>query len=326
MIANLLSTGGVTNGRGGTLEFPSAASVTYAFDGGIIIGKDGSGTTQPFSIILRGDGAQSRSVPLLQQQDSTVDFFTIKNNPGGPVGDDQIAGIIFQDLIISYAFAEGQTGGGRGILVQGGGNVRVQRVTFDEVPDAALHFENSLHCSVIDCDVRTQKVATGTGLRLGDAGAPTSAIETYVAGTTFAAYGSPTSGAGVQIYGAEHLRMANVRLESWINAIVIAIGAANGNVEHLYFGNVSSLSSQAAVILSVSGGTPSNPTYIVEVWFAECEFEPGGGSTSYSGGGIVIGPTDTNDVIDQIRFVDCYSCLWFGPSSFRFAGEFPRLA
>ena len=197
-----------------------------------------------------------------------------QNNPGGPVGDDQIAGIIFQDLIISTPLPKAKPEEG-GDFVQGGGNVRVQRVTFDEVPDAALHFEDSLHCSVIDCDVRTQKVATGTGLRLGDAGAPTSAIETYVAGTTFAAYGSPTSGAGVQIYGAEHLRMANVRLESWINAIVIAIGAANGNVEHLYFGNVSSLSSQAAVILLVSGGTPSNPTYIVEVWFAECEFRTG---------------------------------------------------
>jgi len=315
MVAKLLSTGGPTNGRGGTLEFPSAAATTFAFDGGITIGKDDSGDIQPFSIILRGDGEQSRQYPLVQQQDSTADFFTVHNNPGtpDPYGDDQIGGIIFQDMVISFAYTEGQTGGGRGIVVQSGSNVRIQRVVLDEVPDAAIDFPDTLHCSVIDCDIRTQKVSTGTGIRLGDPTANTSAIETYVAGTTFETYSSPTSGAAVQIYGAEHLRMVNTRLEGWINAIVIEIGAGNGNAEHLYFGNVSGLSSGAAVTLAVSGGTSAHPTYIVEVWFAECEFEPAGGSTNYTGGGIVVGATDTYDVIDQIRFIDSYSCLWYGP-------------
>jgi hypothetical protein len=108
--------------------------------------------------------------------------------------------------------------------------------------------------------------------------------------------------------------MNNVRLESWTNAIVFNVLAAYGNVEHCYFHNVSCLTYEAAVTMSVALGQPATaPTWIAECWFAQCEFEPGSGFTEYTGAGVVINGTDEHGIIDQIRFVDCYSCLWAGP-------------
>lgn len=315
MLKELLTLGGVTNGGGGTLEFPSNASGTagtasYAFYGGVTIGTDGT-NNQPFNIIIRGDGAQARSQPLLQQTQPGQRFFTVSNNPSDAYGDDQIAGIVFQDLIVSFATDDDDTTG-VGIYVDTGSSVRIQRVTFDEAPDAALWFFKSLHCSVIDCNVRTQKVSAGTGLRLGGSGSPYIAAETYVAGTTFLAY--KTGGTGAELYGADKLRMVNTRFEGWANGLVLNVTANSAGINNCYFGNVSVYSDNAAVSLEVAAGTVENPNFITQVWFAQCEFGiPNKSSTTYSGGGVVIAPTDNSTyVIDQIRFVDCYSCLWKG--------------
>jgi hypothetical protein len=176
LISWLLSSTGPTLGQGGTLEFPSAG--TYAFSGTITISKDQSGTTQPYAIILRGDGQGQINAPILQQTASS-DFFVVDNNTGGS---QDIGGVVFQDLMLSFT----------------------------------------------------------------------------------------TSG--------------------------------------------------AAVLIDVSGGTSTDPKFVVQVWFESCEFNPAGGSiTTYTDAGILITATDSNDVVDQIRFVDCYSCLWAGPG-IRLAG------
>ena len=135
MIAALLTLTGPTNGKGGTLEFPSAGTGSYAFDGTINIGQDDSSDNEPFQIILRGDGAQARSAPLLQQTESSADFFVVNNRMSGDTTHyDQIARLYSEDLMLSFSYSEGQTGGGRGIVVTNGSNVRIQRVTFDGDP------------------------------------------------------------------------------------------------------------------------------------------------------------------------------------------------
>jgi hypothetical protein len=253
--------------------------------------------------------AQTRGVPLLQMTDSTKDFFVIDNDQAG-TSDDNIAGVVFQDMIISFAFTIGQPGGGKGIHVNHG-NVRLQRVTLDEVPDAAVHFARTLHCSIIDCNIRVEQVTGGTGIRLGDPDAKHSAIETYIAGTTVGAYG--TGGYGLQIYGADHLRMVNTRLEGWDYGITIEPGINTDSVRKLYFGDVSVFSNMAALQIIPAGGVSMNSVWVAQLWFAQCDFGPGGGSTTYADGGIIIGTTDDNNIIDQVRFVDCHSCLWAGP-------------
>jgi|HubBroStandDraft_5_1064220.scaffolds.fasta_scaffold15099_2 hypothetical protein len=313
MVALLLSAGGPTAGMGGTLVFPNSAG-PYYFDGGIYVGQDDSTppVTVASSIIFRGGGEQKRSAPTLQQLDASQTFFTVINNDGSSTGDNQIGGVIFEDLIISFAYADDESTAGVGIYVDAGSNVRVQRVTFDEVPDAALWFQKSLHCSVIDCNVRVAKVSNGTGLRLGKKNGQDQAIETYVAGTTF--FASHTNGYGIQMYGVEHLRMTNCRFEGWQFGIYMDVAAGAGNIQEVFFGNVTVITSEEAVYLAVTGGESGHVTYIARVWFAECEFVPGSFTGEYSGGGVIIGPTDNaGNIIDGIRFVSCHSCLWGGP-------------
>lgn len=312
MIVNLLSSDGETNGKGGTLVFPAGG--TYYFDGGIIIGNDDSSPPKqvPSSIILRGSGAQNRDYPALEQLDTTATFFTVNNSPGSgaDIPDEQIAGIVFQDLIITFNSTKDDTEG-VGIHVQGGSNARIQRVTFDEVPNAAVLLDDTLHCSIIDCNIRTSRVQNGIGIQCGLPNGTAQAKETYVAGTTL--LGVKTGGTGLVMYGADHFRMANCRIEGWTQGINIEVGEGSGNVFKAYFGNVGIFCDQAAAALNVSGSGDS-PSIITQVWFAECEFGiPNESSTSYKGGGVVIGPTDDNNIIDQIRFVDCYSSLWLGP-------------
>jgi hypothetical protein len=315
MIKSLLDPTGITLGQGGTLEFPSAGDPsggsTYAFSSTITIGPVGA-HFYPANIILRGTGAQDRGSPILQMTDNTQDFFLINNHSDAtdPPGNDNIAGVVFQDMIISFVNAVG-SGGGRGI-VAAHGNVRLQRITLDEVPDAAVHFIRTLHCSIIDSDIRVEQVSGGTGVRLGDPDAEHSAIETYIAGTTIAAYN--TGGKGMEIYGAEHLRVVNCRLEGWTNSIVIEPGNTTDGVRKLYFGNVSCFSSEVALQIIPSGGSSETKTvYVTQVWFAQCEFGPGNMVGDDNPAGIVVGPVDGYNIIDTVRFVDCFSCQWPGP-------------
>lgn len=317
MIALLLNANGPTGGLGGTLEFPTGgktAGATFAFNGTIVINV---GTNIiPATIVFRGDGQGTLpnpvQGPILLQNDGAMDFFSISTNTS--TGDNSIVGVVFQDLMLSYS--GGVSGSGAAAVhVVAGQNVRLYRVTLYECP-IGLYLENATHCSMIDCNVYTAggTIAAGIALQLGPSNGSHQAIETYIAGCTFLQFNKPTAGTGtaVLIYGCEHLRMINTRLEGWATAILISPGATSSNVEQAYFGNVSAFTSGAAVQLKVSGGTSSSPTYIARVWFAECEFGPGLGDTGYAGGGIVISPTDTNDIIDQVRFVDCNSCSWLG--------------
>jgi hypothetical protein len=313
MIANLLDPGGITNGNGGTLEFPSAGTANYLFSDTIKIGPVGM-HNYPANIILRGTGAQDRGNPILQMTDSTKDFFVINNHSDSMDAphDDNIAGVVFQDMIISFAFTMDQPGGGSGIVVSHG-NVRLLRVTLDEVPDAAVHLVRTLHCSIIDSDILIEQVTSGIGVRLGDPEAEHSAIETYIAGTTIAAYN--TGGKGMEIYGAEHLRVVNCRLEGWTNSIVIEPSNTTDGVRKLYFGNVSCFSSEVALQIIPSGGSAETKTvYVTQVWFAQCEFGPGNMVGDDNPAGIVLGGSvDEYNIIDTVRFVDCFSCQWPGP-------------
>lgn len=78
MVETLLDSTGPTGGNGGTIEFPSVG--TFSFSGNpIVIGVDLHSNTQPYAIIIQGDGQGSLSAPLLQKTDSG-DFFQVNNN------------------------------------------------------------------------------------------------------------------------------------------------------------------------------------------------------------------------------------------------------
>lgn len=319
MVSKLLSSDGPTQGQGGTLQFPSAGVLPYAFAGTITIGPDDepSPVTQPWSIIFVGTGQGQINAPLLQQTVSE-DLFVVENVTS--VGSADIGGVVFQDLMIGYS--EGASGQIAAVHVEGivgGGSsqsVRLLRVTLVNCP-IAVWFENSLGCSMVNCNVYNGSTE-GTALQIGSYDSPAtlqSGIETFIAGCIFECAGAAIgTGTAVQIYGCEHLRMINTRLDSYGQGIVITAGAQSeytaANVRKLYFGNVSCYPYNAGAALTIQSG--SSKAAVTEVFFVNCEFAPSGSTTTYTGAGIVIQPGSTGP-INQIRFVDCYCCFWTGP-------------
>jgi hypothetical protein len=312
MVQSLLDTTGPTGGNGGTIEFPSVG--TFQFSGNpIVIGIDKSNNTQPFSIIIQGDGQGEEGKPLIQKTDDG-DLFQVNNSISG---DDHVGGITFRDLMIGYAAVETI---GAAIHVVNGENVRVFRCVFIDCPQA-VYFEESGHGAMVDCDVVYPPIGgtavVGTALTLGNPTSDNAAIETYVAGCVFNGNSSPTGSIGIQVNNVEHARITSTRIESFNQGIVVTPGGSVHNVRRVFFRNVSVFagSSSASVGQAVLI-QPTDGTWVAQVTFAECEFDAPDAGTSYQGGGVVIDPINGSDgggIIDQVRFVDCHVCKWPGP-------------
>lgn len=311
------ATNGPTKGQGGTLQFPSYG--TYLFSGSVTVGQDPHQNTQPYTIVFMGTGEGAQNASILQQQSAT-DMFIVDTNSGS---DNDIGGTVFQDLMINY------TGGAQPLgqpppaavhVKQKSQSARITRVTMLNWP-AAVRYEHSYRASMIDCTIHT---ITGTsyptiGVLLGDVGSLGEAIETYIAGCLI--LDDSHLGTAVQIYGCEHLRMENTRIEGWEQGILITPNSGSASARKLHFANVScfphganSATLGAAVLITTSGSSTAT-RYVTQATFIGCELSaPEGGGANYTGGGVVIGPaTGVNDAIDQIRLVDCHVCLWNGP-------------
>jgi hypothetical protein len=315
---------GPTNGSGGTLVFPSVGvqsgttNNSYEFAGHVTVGLDIDGVTvKPYSIVIRGDGQQQAGNPLLVQT-SSDDLFVINTNDG--TDDHDAGGVVFQDLMIKYA-AGTPTAGNSGIKVTNKSQAtRLLRVSLFNWP-VAVNFNQCAKCSMIDCTIITNSstIAT-TAVQIGDSASTKSAIETYIAGCYL--FDETSTGTGMQIYGCEHLRVMNTRIEQWLNGVAITPTSESENAQYIYFANVSCHPLQGPdsgaggpALLITTGGTSTHTTFVFHAQFVGCEFSaPDVTTTDYRGGGVVIGPTSgANDAIDQIRFLDCHVCLWPGP-------------
>lgn len=167
----LVSSRGPTNGSGGTLIFPSVGTpggpnASYSFAGSVTVGVDGGGATQPYSIIIKGDGQQQASSPLLVQT-AADDLFVVNTNDG--TDDDDVGGVAFQDLLIAYA-PETPTAGNSAIRVTNKSEAtRLFRVSLFNWP-VAVNFNSSAKCSMINCSIITNSsnIPT-TAVQIGDA-------------------------------------------------------------------------------------------------------------------------------------------------------------
>ncbi|MBV8344054.1 MAG: hypothetical protein JO190_03550 [Candidatus Eremiobacteraeota bacterium] len=323
LIAKLISPTGPSNGSGGTLIFPSVGDATnesYQFAGSINVGTDTGGHIQPYSIIIRGDGQQEAGRPLLLQT-TADDLFVVNTNDSSD--DDDAGGVVFQDLMIAYLPTTAAAGNSAIKVTNKSQATRLLRVSLFNWP-VGVNFNQSVKCSMIDCSVIinnstiAQAVAT-IAVQIGDSASTKSAIETYIAGCYF--FDDTKTGTGMQIYGCEHLRVMNTRIEQWLNGVAITPNSETENAQYIYFGNVSvhPLSTAAntggPALLITTGGTSTHTTFVFHAQFVGCELSaPDVTTTDYQGGGVVIGPTSgANDAIDQIRFLDCHVCLWPGP-------------
>jgi hypothetical protein len=109
------------------------------------------------------------------------------------------------------------------------------------------------------------------------------------------------------------VRVENTRIDSFRQGIVISSPVLF--VVHLYFGNVSvftydpnneSTGGEALLI------QPSGRGSVLRAVFVGCQFGSTDTQTSYTGPGIRIDQSMTSGVIDQIRFVSCWSSGWTG--------------
>lgn len=318
----LLTPSGPTGGNGGTLQFPSIG--TFQFNGPIYVGKiDSQGDAIPFEIIFMGTGQGQQDVPILEQTVNSG-LFVVETNDGA---DRDIGGTVFPDLLIKY------TGTGEispaappdsAIHVRvTSQSVRLERVTLVNWP-RAVFFDKSYRCSMAHCTVHnvggsTLAVTYPTiGVQLGDGGSPAAAIETYIADCLF--LDDSNSGIAMQVYGCEHLRVMNCRLEGWAQGILITPAVGTGIPRKLYFCNVTCFpnsrnSSQGAALLITTAGSTPEPKSVTEATFAQCDFSPPSEGTAWTGAGVIVGSSSAGpeDAIDQIRFVDCHVCLWNGP-------------
>jgi hypothetical protein len=312
---------------GGTILIPSEyeSVTTYYIVGPINIGT--STVPSPVSLRILGTAQGTESTPTLLVQTDTGgpysgDLFSLYTTS---TDDQDVGGTTFENLNISYI--AGATPPAAAIHVLAGQNVRILQTIFLNVPQG-VWFEKTLQCSLFECTA-INDLTPGTPVTLGTTETQnTSAIETYIAACLFRS--NSASGVAMQIYSVEHMRVVNLRLDGYLQGILITPGVLittgqtdfYGNVEKCYFANVSCFpfnnpsSPQPATQGVGLFIQPANGHYVEELWFAHCEFTPPESGTAYTGGGIVIDPTGGaggGGIIDQVRFVDCYSCLWPGP-------------
>jgi hypothetical protein len=333
IVNKLLTLAGSSNGSGGTLIFPSIGitsgtmpAPSYNFSGSITIGHDSTGTTRPFSIVIKGDGQQQEGAPLLVQTTAN-DLFIINTNDG--TDDDDVGGTVFQDLMMTYAGPTPQTGVPPPAAVHvtnKSESVRLNRTSLINWP-AAVWLDESYRASIIDTTIHVLGSVTYStiGLYVGNVNNGDAGVETYVTGCLF--LDKSNRGTAVQVYGCEHLRVMNVRIQGWLQGIAITPTSATENARYLYFSNVSCYPYQASSMLTggpavaiTTSGSATEATYVFHVTFVGCELsapEPTMENplTKYQGAGVVIGSTGVGalDAIDQIRFVDCHVCRWRGP-------------
>jgi hypothetical protein len=309
----------IANG-GGIILIPTG---TYYIAGQVTINPDQASppTNNPFALIIMGTGG------TVLVQTVPGPFFVCDIN----VGTYELGSLVFQDLTLQYGLTQGATSGIAIALgtENGSHNTHILRVTFLDCPQAVF-FANAFQASMIDCLISYQHTYHDQGgvkpvsITVGE---PTQqAIEIYIADVKFESYGITApgghgvGGTGMLILSCDQLRVVNCHMYGYETDIAIVPGtmsseAGGEQTTHLYFGNVTAFAS-GDPLSAMSGGLiiqPGANGYVSEVVFDSCTFAPGTGTPDeYIGSGILIDPSMTSGIIDQIRFVSCYSCTWPG--------------
>lgn len=300
---------------GGTVLIPSEyeSDVVYPIQGPIYVGS----ATSPseVAVIIAGTGQGTQTKPILQVE-GNGDLFSVDTggtqDEGTAVGAyEHIGGITFQDLSIGY---DGGTSGAA-IHVISGENVRVVRMVFIECPQA-VWYEDALQCSIFESTVLHSKIAPSPcAIQLGNDENGVAAKEIYITGSRLLSF--KKGGTALIIQGAEHVRMANVRIEGYTDGIMIVPGAAvsgGHNTLRHSFSNVSVYTYNPAGLANPAVTIqPRGPQNISQIVFSHCEFELSEQASGSLGPGIFIDEGVYGSTIDNIRFISCLSTRWSGP-------------
>jgi hypothetical protein len=334
---NLQTLIGIAQGAGGgVILFPSVG--TFQIQGPITIGTQATPNATPLVIAGTAQGTQEFPVLLnimnggLANNTDLFSVFTAATP--GPYGDDDVGGITFQNLHIQYVSAiTGSSPATAGIAVHvvNAQNVRVNQCVFFDCPQAVA-FDDTLQCSMYECKAQYSNhgdvvpapacVTVGTAV-MGEAGK-----ETLITGCTLL---SSNGGVGLLVIGSEHLRVLSTRIDGFFSGIEIFPGQGTGgghNALRHFFSDVTVYAGAAVGAPTVAGkavtimpqgvgALPSNLD-VAQIVFSGCAFEPGanfgpglGLTGSSTGPGVTITPN--GGIVDNVRFVSCYSTRWTGP-------------
>lgn len=267
---------------------------------------------------IRFLGTGSTVLALLTDNDTQMsDFFWITTSGVG--AGDHTGGMTFEDLYFLYPHIDFATSAAAiHIPQEGAENVRIIRCSFVDSP-TAIQVEDALQVSVMQCKFQ-YKHNVGTSVILGNTtpgSSGASAKQVYIAGNTFYAdHSSQKGNTGIVIYGADHVAVADTRIDAYTYGIKIIPGPGR-NALHCTFTGVTlypgvDANGNSGTALTVK---PTNGTAVVQAVFTNCAFEPGDSFTlsglDVGSPGIIVDGSE--GLVDNIRFVSCYSTRWAGP-------------
>ncbi|MFY9719460.1 MAG: right-handed parallel beta-helix repeat-containing protein [Candidatus Cybelea sp.] len=193
-------------------------------------------------------------------------------------------------------------------------NVRVVRCAFVNCP-VAVEIENCLQGSIMQCTFQyTSGGNVGVAVILGNTSGD-AAKQIYVAGCLFFADAGPPGSTAMIIYGAEHIKVADCRMDSFLYGIRIIPGPGHNAVRCTFtsiaiFANTTDYN---VVGTAVQIQPQDDDTQIAQIVFTGCSFELSETATPASPGGPGIIVDANGSIVDNVRFVSCYSTRWPGP-------------
>ena len=276
--------------------------------GPVYIGSPLSGPPLNVYAPIRIQGAGNNSTII---QTLATDTFQVNSTTGGGLDG---TGVDFFNFRILYS--AGLTSGAA-IRAVSGQEIRIDKIWFDDCP-VAIAADNAAQMTIFRClgtyaqntsPANLAMVTVGTALQ----GGQSAAVEVYMAASTWRT-SNFGSGFGIALFGIEHFRMMNCRVEAFQQGISIIPSTVGKQAQELHFENVSVFTTSATT--GVGAGffvQPQSGQTVQRLVMIGCETHPGDASgTTYTGGGIVLDASQ-GGTIDQVRLVSCYSANWNGP-------------
>lgn len=308
MVSKLLSSDGPTNGKGGTLQFPSAGPLPYQFNGTITIGPDDQSVTQPYSVIFEGTGLGSLSSPLMEMT-ASADLFVVNTHIAAS-SDQNIGGALFKDLQIFYASG---TSSGAAVKVVDSQNVRVLRVVFQDCPEGVV-FQNATQCVIEECTFVYVNQLAAVGVTIDTDQPPahnTSSNQIVVKKSILRTRETPNTCIGIAVYACKHATIETMNISGLNNAILLSpTTQPQNNSFTIMISDCQADSLSAALTMKPQS---SSGSALRDVRVQSCSFTQTSGQT-YTGAGIVIDlPTGgSNSQVDTIKLIGVMSEGWQG--------------
>ncbi len=271
---------------------------------------------------IRFLGTGNTVLSLIEDADGSgySDFFQVTTS--GPGAGDHTGGITFEDLYFSYPHI-GSPGATPSTAIhvtqEGAENVRIVRCNFVDCL-TSIKIENGLQASVLQCKFQ-YKTNVGTSIILGNnvPGSGGGVVkQIWIAGNLFYADHQNHKGStGIIIYGAEHIKVADIRIDSYFKGIEIVPGPGHNAVRCTFtdvaiFCGTDDDGNVGTAVTIQPQADEDNPS-VAQVSFTSCSFELGETADVTGSGGPGILVDATNGTVDNVRFVSCYSTRWPGP-------------